>query len=124
MMAARSLFALVQELTELLGPDLSPALGAGPAIVYTDAGVHYSRRLSNQLLDLAAVQGIPTRPAIFQNFASDGEAFIQRGVATALGAFPTRYTHSPFETVDDRDLNQCVALLAAFVTSAPCQGRR
>jgi putative aminopeptidase FrvX len=123
-MAAHSLFALVQELTELLGSDLSPALGAGPSIVYKDAGVHYSRRLSNQLLDLAAVQGIPTQPAIFQNFTSDGEAFIRRGVDTALGAFLTRYSQSLFETVDDRDLSQCVALLAAFVTSAPCQGRR
>jgi putative aminopeptidase FrvX len=104
--------------------DVSPALGAGPTIVYKDSGVHYSRRLSDQLLDLAAAHGIPTQPAIFQNFASDGEAFIRRGVDTALVAFPTRYTHSPFEMVDERDLNQCVALLAAFVTSAPCQGRR
>ena len=53
-------FALVQELTELLGSDVSPALGAGPTIVYKDSGVHYSRRLSDQLLDLAAAHGIPS----------------------------------------------------------------
>jgi endoglucanase len=104
--------------------DVSPALGAGPTIVYKDSGVHYSRRLSDHLLDLAADAGIPTQPAIFQNFASDGEAFIRRGVETALIAFPTRYTHSPFEMVDERDLAHCVKLLTAFVTSAPCPERR
>jgi tetrahedral aminopeptidase len=104
--------------------DVSPALGAGPTIVYKDSGVHYSRRLSDHLLDLAAVHDIPAQPAIFQNFASDGEAFIRRGVDTALIAFPTRYTHSPFETVDERDLAHCVQLLAGFVTSAPCPERR
>jgi endoglucanase len=104
--------------------DISPALGAGPTIVYKDSGVHYSRRLSDRLLDLAAEQGMPAQPAIFQNFASDGEAFIRRGVDTALVAFPTRYTHSPFEMVDERDLNHCVQLLAAFVTTAPAVERR
>src|SRR5215216_923764 len=102
------------------GPVVSLAPGAGPAIVYKDPGVHYSRRLSDQLLDLAAAHSMPTQPAIFQNFASDGEAFIRRGVDTALVAFPTSYTHSPFETVDERDLNQCVALLTGILTSAPC----
>ena len=51
------------------------------------------------------------QPAIFQNFASDGEAFIRRGVETALVAFPTRYTHSPFEMVDERDLTAVRATL-------------
>ena len=123
-MAARALSALVQELTELPGPAVNPALGGGPMIVYKDSGVHSSRHLSDDLLDLAAVHGIPTQPAFFQNFASDGGAFIRRGVDTALIAFPTRYTDTPFEMVEERDLNQCVALLAAFVTTAPCQGRR
>jgi tetrahedral aminopeptidase len=68
--------------------------------------------------------GMLVQPAIFQNFASDGEAFIRRGVETALVAFPTRYTHSPFEMVDEQDLTQCVQLLAAFATSASYQERR
>lgn len=104
--------------------DVTPALGAGPTIVYKDSGVHYSRRLSDHLIDLAVSEGMTVQPAIFQNFASDGEAFIRRGVETALLAFPTRYTHSPFEMVDEQDLNECVQLLAAFATSASYQERR
>ena len=64
---------------QVAGPDVSPALGAGPSIVSKDSGVYYSRRLSDQQHDLAAAHGIPSQPAIFQNFASDGEAFIRRG---------------------------------------------
>lgn len=97
--------------------DVTPALGEGPTIVYKDAGVHYSRRLSDRLVDLAEANDIPVQPAIFVRFASDGEAFIRRGVETALLAFPTRYTHSPFETVDEGDLQASVDLLALFLTS-------
>jgi tetrahedral aminopeptidase len=109
---------------QVAGPDVSPALGAGLSIVSKDSGVYYSRRLSDQKHDFAAAHGIPSQPAIFQNFASDGEAFIPRRVDTAPVAIPTRSTHSPFEIVDEWDLNQYVALLAGFVTSAPRQGRR
>jgi endoglucanase len=102
--------------------DVTPALGEGPTVVYKDSGVHYSRRLSDRLLALAEAEGIPAQPAVFQRFASDGEALIRRGVETALLAFPTRYTHSPFEMVDEADLERCVALLTAFVTGRPEAG--
>lgn len=102
--------------------DVTPGLGEGPTIVYKDSGVHYSRRLSDRLMDLAEARGIPTQSAVFQRFASDGEALIRRGVETALVAFPTRYTHSPFEMVDEHDLDHCVALLAAFVTGRDADG--
>ena len=106
------------------GPVVSPALGAGPTIVSKDFGGHYSRRLSDQQHDLAAAHGIPSESATFQNFASGGEAFIRRGDDTAPVDFPTRSTQNPFEIVDERDRNQCVALLVGFLTSAPCRGRR
>ena len=99
--------------------DVTPALGEGVTVVYKDAGVHYSRRLSDRLVDLAEERGIPVQPAIFIRFASDGEAFIRRGVETALLAFPTRYTHSPFEMVDEGDLQATIDLVKAFLTTPP-----
>jgi tetrahedral aminopeptidase len=104
--------------------EVPPGLGGGPTIVYKDSGVHYSRILSDRLIDIADGIGIPTQPAIFQRFASDGEMFIRRGVDTALIAFPTRYTHSPFEMVDEGDLDACVRLIQAFLMSAPVLERR
>lgn len=97
--------------------DITPGLGEGVTVVYKDSGVHYSRRLSDRLVSLAEANQIPVQPAIFRRFASDGEALLRRGVETALLAFPTRYTHSPFEMVDERDLAATIALLTVFVTS-------
>jgi putative aminopeptidase FrvX len=46
---------------------------------------------------------------------------LRRGVETALLTYPTRYTHSPIETVDEADLIHTVALLVAFVLSGEQQ---
>jgi putative aminopeptidase FrvX len=40
-------------------------------------------------------------------------------VETALLTYPTRYTHSPIETVQESDLAQAVDLLCAFVATGP-----
>ena len=105
---------------DIPGPDVRdfPArLGAGPTIVYQDASCHYSRRLSDELVHLAARSGIPVQRAVFQHYGSDGASLLRRGVETALLTFPTRCTHSPIETVDEADLIACVDLIVAFATS-------
>jgi endoglucanase len=107
---------------DIPGPDerdFPSKLGAGPIVVYQDASAHYSRRLSDDLVVAAKANDIPIQTAIFQNYGSDGAALIRRGVATALLTYPTRYTHSPVETVDEIDLTHTVDLLVAFITSPP-----
>lgn len=105
---------------DIPGPDkrdFPSRLGAGPVVVYQDAGCHYSRRLSDRLIDVAKSQEIPVQRAVFQNYGSDGAALLRRGVETALLTYPTRYTHSPIETVDEADLIHTADLLVAFVRS-------
>lgn len=105
---------------DIPGPDerdFPAKLGCGPIVVYQDASAHYSRRLSDDLVAVAKTEGIPIQSAIFQNYGSDGAALIRRGVETALLTYPTRYTHSPIETVDEGDLKHAVDLLVAFITS-------
>jgi tetrahedral aminopeptidase len=105
---------------DIPGPDkrdFPSRLGAGPVVVFQDARCHYSRRLSEKLLDVAKSQAIPVQRAIFQNYGSDGAELLRRGVETALLTYPTRYTHSPIETVDEADLIHTVDLLVAFVLS-------
>ena len=107
---------------DIPGPDerdFPSKLGAGPIVVYQDASAHYSRRLSDDLVAVAKSNGIPIQTAIFQNYGSDGAALIRRGVETALLTYPTRYTHSPIETVAESDLAHTVDLLVAFITSPP-----
>lgn len=101
--------------------DFPSRLGGGPMVVYQDAVCHYSRRLSDGLVAVARENDIPVQRAVFQHFGSDGAALIKRGVDSALLTYPTRYTHSPFETVDESDLEHAVALLAAFVKRGPVQ---
>jgi endoglucanase len=99
--------------------DFPSRLGGGPMIVYQDAMCHYSRRLSDTLIEVARHNDIPVQRAVFQHYGSDGAALIRRGVDTALLTYPTRYTHSPIETVEESDLDHAVALLVAFVKQGP-----
>jgi tetrahedral aminopeptidase len=102
--------------------DFPCKLGAGPILVHQDSSCHYSRRLIARLVELAATRQIPVQQAVFQNYGSDGAALIRRGVETALLTYPTRYTHSAIETVDEDDLARCVELIVAFATTPARSG--
>jgi putative aminopeptidase FrvX len=107
---------------DIPGPDKRdfPAkLGAGPTLVYQDMTAHYSRALTESLVKIAKANGIPVQQAIYQNYGSDGAPLMRRGAQAALLTYPTRYTHSPIETVDENDLNRCVDLIVAFATTSP-----
>jgi tetrahedral aminopeptidase len=106
---------------DIPGPDKRDfpcKLGAGPIVVYQDMTAHYSRKLSDRLVAIARAGDIPVQQAIFQNYGSDAAALLRRGAEVALLTYPTRYTHSPIETVDENDLNHCVDLLVAFATTS------
>jgi endoglucanase len=105
---------------DIPGPDrqdFPSKLGGGPVVVYQDSSVHYSRKLSDRVLRIGREHDIPVQRAIYQQYGSDGAAMIKRGVESALIAYPTRYTHSPVETVDERDITWTVDLLVAFATT-------
>ncbi len=102
-----------------VGLDHVPArLGGGPIVGHKDAAVAYDVRLTRRLIDVARRHGIPIQHLVLLNFASDGRAFMANDVPTALLAFPTRYSHSPVETLDERDVWAVLQLLEAFVTEA------
>jgi endoglucanase len=90
-------------------------LGAGPVLVHKDALVHYDYRLTQALEQSAGAAGIGIQHAVFGSFGSDGAALMKADVPAALVAFPTRYTHSPFETAHLQDIESLTAWLCAFV---------
>ncbi|MGI8406182.1 MAG: M42 family metallopeptidase, partial [Thermomicrobiales bacterium] len=92
-------------------------LGYGPTLVYKDGSAHYDRRIIKLLLDVASVNQIPVQESVVQGMGTDGAALIRSGVPSALLMIGTRYTHSPFEMGDERDLDAGLALLKAFVTT-------
>jgi endoglucanase len=91
-------------------------LGGGPILVHHDGTVHYDRKITRQLTKVAEEADIPIQDAVFARYSSDGHALIKAGLPTALVAFATRYTHSPFEMLDEGDLERCVDLLESYVT--------
>ncbi|MGI9252112.1 MAG: M42 family metallopeptidase [Thermomicrobiales bacterium] len=101
--------------------DFPNKLGSGPAVIYQDASCHYSRQLSDELVATGEAAGIPVQRAIYQFYGSDGASLLRRGVESALITYPTRYTHSPIETIDEIDVERTIDLLAAFV-STPMPG--
>ncbi len=92
-------------------------LGSGPTLVYKDSWAHYDRRIINQLLDVAELNNLPVQTSTFPGFGSDGAALIRTGIPTALLGIATRYTHSPFEMADERDVQGALDLLIAFLTT-------
>ena len=97
--------------------DMPVVLGGGPTLVYKDAGVHYDHRILDHLTDIAERDGIPVQHAVYEQIGSDGSALIKQGIPTALLGPSTRYTHSAFEMIDERDVEHSLRLLRAFVTS-------
>jgi endoglucanase len=91
------------------------ALGSGPVLVHKDSYVHYDYGLTARLEHVAAAAGIAIQHAAFGSFGSDGAAFMRADVPAALVAFPTRYTHSPFETAHLADIEALIAWLCALV---------
>jgi len=91
-------------------------LGGGPIIVQKDLS-SYTRSLTCAIEGAATSAQITFQRAVYSLFGSDAGELIKQGVASALIAYPTRYTHSPFEMVHEDDLQACVALLHAVMAS-------
>ena len=99
--------------------DMMPLyLGKGPILVHKDSMVHYDYRVTKAFEKAAAEGGVTIQHGIFGSFGSDGSAFMKADIPAALLAFPTRYTHTPFETAHLGDIEGLVAWLAAFVRNA------
>jgi endoglucanase len=92
------------------------SLGAGPVIVYKDAGIHYNLDIIRELRAVAERNNIPYQHGIFTGYSSDSSAMIAGGAKPNLIAPPTRYSHSPFEMVHLDDLENTVNLLYHYIT--------
>jgi tetrahedral aminopeptidase len=96
--------------------DVPTCLGGGPIIVQNDLS-GYTQSVVRAIEEAAEGAGIPFQRAVFNLYGSDANEFVRQGIASALIAYPTRYTHSPFEMVHEEDLRACVRLLHAVLGS-------
>jgi endoglucanase len=91
-------------------------LGAGPILVHKDSLVHYDRRVTREVEDAAERAGVALQHAVFGSFGSDGSELMRADIPSALLAFATRYTHTPFEMGHVSDIEGMVNILLRFVT--------
>jgi endoglucanase len=110
---------LVGDIPAISEAEFVAKLGDGPTLVHKDRDVHYNQPLLWRLADVAQAHDIPFQHGVYTNYCSDGMPFIDHGTPAVLIGVPTRYTHTAFEMIDDSDVTATVALLGAFVTTAP-----
>lgn len=94
-------------------------VGAGPVIRAQDSragkGTIYSQAVRRRLLAQADALSIPYQADVFQTWTDACEVHLQgRGVPTGGVFIPRLCSHTPNELLDVRDLEQTIALLAAF----------
>jgi endoglucanase len=94
---------------------LPTKLGGGPILVYKDFSIHYSYQLIKELENSAKKNQVPLQKAVFKNYNTDGMYFFMHGYPTVTLAIPCRYTHTNFETVRLKDIQNTLSLLKNFL---------
>lgn len=95
------------------------ALGKGPGIKVMDFSMIAHRTVKKRLIECAKELGISYQLEVLTGIGTDAGAIHQQkgGVATGVISIPNRYTHSPIEMVDLRDLEDAYQLLRQFVVT-------
>ena len=92
-------------------------LGDGAAIKIKDSSVLCSTMMIDRMTELAKERDIPYQYEVLTAGGTDTSSMQMVGAGCAAGciSIPTRYIHSPVETIDMKDLDACAKLLIAFV---------
>lgn len=92
-------------------------LGEGTAIKLLDSSAISHPKLTAALRGLADARGIKWQHEILPRGGTDAGAMqrVHSGTAVVTISTPTRYIHSPIETVHQDDVEAGIALLAAFI---------
>ena len=91
-------------------------LGQGFVVRAVDNSNIVPHALVEKLLSMARAQKIPVQYGVTGG-GNDGSAFLQYGsIDIALG-WPLRYSHSPGEVIDTRDLNALARIIAQIARS-------
>jgi putative aminopeptidase FrvX len=90
-------------------------LGRGAVIRAMDSGNIVPRRVLDTIQMLARSQTIPLQYGMTAGW-TDGTPFLARGVINVPLSWPGRYSHSPVEVADLRDVEALVRLIVALAT--------
>ena len=96
---------------------LTAKLGNGAAIKIKDSSVICSRKMVDRLTDLAEENNIKYQYEVLLAGGTDTSQMQIAGAGShaCCISLPTRYVHSPVETIDSDDLKACADLLISFI---------
>jgi putative aminopeptidase FrvX len=97
---------------------LALALGAGPAIKVKDRGMLAHPGVKSWMANTAERLGLPYQFEVLEGGTTDAMAIqtSRAGVAAGVISIPTRYAHSPSETIDYGDVQNAVKLLVGLLS--------
>lgn len=100
------------------GPQMAVALGKGPAIKVKDRGMIAHGGLVRLMKQRAEEAEIPYQMEVLEGGSTDARSMQIAGPGSAAGtiSIPCRYVHSQSETVNGRDVENCVRLLVALLS--------
>ncbi|HTG35140.1 MAG TPA: M20/M25/M40 family metallo-hydrolase [Thermoanaerobaculia bacterium] len=93
-------------------------LGHGPVLRAMDNGYLAPRETIDHFLSVARQAGVPIQVG-FTGGATDAMPFLPDGAALLPFSWPGRYSHSPVEVADLRDIESLVKLIVAVATAPP-----
>ena len=96
-------------------------LGAGPTVKVMDNSTLAHPAVRRGLMAVARQQNLGVQPELLRGIGTDAGAlqYLGGGVATGAVSVVNRYTHSPVEVLDGRDLEEAVDLLRGFLSALP-----
>lgn len=96
--------------------DVTALCGKGAAVNVMDHSAVYHPGMVKRLMELAQERGIPVQRSVSRRGGTDaGPIQVTRaGVYVGGISIPCRYTHTPTELADLRDVRACADLVAAF----------
>ncbi len=97
-------------------------LKADPIVVAGDQKGHYSRAVTDRLIEATRQAGYTAQVALLVEFASDASAILGSGALGRAGciAIPTENTHG-FEIVLDEGIQACARTLVCLLSDRPAQ---
>jgi putative aminopeptidase FrvX len=90
-------------------------LGKGAVIRVLESINFIGREHLNYLQSLAKKNGIKTQYGMTAG-GTDGQAFLKYDIPAVPLSWPGRYSHSPIEIMDFRDMGELIQLIRAIIT--------
>lgn len=96
---------------------MAVSLGKGAAIKVKDASLICHPHVKQKLVDAAQAAGAPYQMEVLTAGGTDSSAImlVRDGIPSGVLSIPCRYIHSAVETVDEGDVEACVAVLTQLL---------